>query len=102
MNTTSLHIKVEPGIKEQAQETADELGLSLSAVIKALLKQFIRTKHLSVGVNETPNSYLARSLKLSDEDIKAGRRVSFPQGRDALSYVDSLISHDRQNTKNAD
>jgi antitoxin component of RelBE/YafQ-DinJ toxin-antitoxin module len=38
MNTTSLHIKIEPAIKEQAQKTADELGLSLSAVTKALLK----------------------------------------------------------------
>src|SRR3954453_17554176 len=91
MNTTSLHIKIEPALKEQAQKTADELGLSLSAVMKVLLKQFIRTKHLSVGLNETPNEYLARSLKQSDEDIKAGRVLSFKNGHDALSYIDSLI-----------
>ncbi len=102
MNTTFLHIKIEPGIKKQAQETAEELGLSLSAVMKALLKQFIRTKHLSVGRSEIPNTYLARSLKQSNEDIKAGRVVSFTQKKEALSYIDSLIDHDKQNTGKAD
>jgi antitoxin component of RelBE/YafQ-DinJ toxin-antitoxin module len=33
MNTTSLHIQIEPVIKQQAQKTADELGLSLSSVV---------------------------------------------------------------------
>ncbi len=54
MNTTSLHIKIEPDIKREAQKTADELGLSLSAVTKALLKQFIRTKQLSVSTRDLP------------------------------------------------
>jgi addiction module RelB/DinJ family antitoxin len=102
MNTTSLHIKIEPSIKEQAQKTADELGLSLSAVMKALLKQFIRTKQLSVGVQERaeiPNAYLHKSLKQSEEDIKAGRTVSFKDTKEVLSYIDSLIENDRRNTK---
>jgi DNA-damage-inducible protein J len=90
MNTTYLHIKIEPVLKKQAQETADELGLSLSTVMKVLLKQFIRTKRLSIGIDEIPNTYLARSLQQSDEDIKAGRVVSFTQEKEALSYIDSL------------
>ena len=79
MNTTSLHIQIEPVIKQQAQKTASELGLSLSSVVKALLKQFIRTKRLSVGIQERPeipNEYLRKSLKQSEEDIKAGRVIS--------------------------
>lgn len=76
MNSTSLHIKVEPDLKEQAQNLADELGMSLSAVMKVLLKQFVRTKCLSVGILEVPNAYLRKSLKQSEEDIKAGRVIS--------------------------
>ena len=102
MNTTSLHIKIEPAIKKQAQEMADELGLSLSAVMKALLKQFIRTKHLSVGIGEMPNEYLTQSLKQSEMDIKEGKMKSFSDGKDALSYIDSLIKNDKQNTKRTD
>lgn len=96
MNTTSLHIKIEPAIKEQAQKTADELGLSLSAVIKAFLKQFIRTKHLSLGIDEVPNAYLRQSLEQSEEDIKAGKTISFKTGKDALAYLDALIKHDKR------
>ena len=101
MNTTSLHIKIEPKIKEQAQKTADELGLSLSAVMKALLKQFIRTKRLSIGITEKPeipNEYLRKSLKQSEEDIKAGRVISFKTPDDAIAYVSSLIENDKNRT----
>lgn len=95
MNTASLHIKIEPDIKEQAQKTADELGLSLSAVMKALLKQFVRTKQLSVGVREIPNEYLIRSLEQSEKDIKAGRVTSFKTGQEALAYLDQEIQNEK-------
>ena len=70
MNTTSLHIKIEPDIKQEAQKTAEDLGLSLSAVTKALLKQFVRTKRLSVGASdlpEIPNAYLRKILDSEEE-----------------------------------
>ncbi|MBI2337816.1 type II toxin-antitoxin system RelB/DinJ family antitoxin [Candidatus Daviesbacteria bacterium] len=95
MNTTSLHIKIESSVKEQAQKTANELGLSLSATVKALLKQFIRTKQLSVGIQEVPNQYLVNSLKRSDEDIKAGRVISFKSRRDVLAYLDREIENEK-------
>ena len=97
MNTPSLHIRIEPVIKQQAQKTADELGLSLSSVVKALLKQFIRTKRLSVGITEEiPNGYLRQSLKQSDEDIKAGRTLSFKSGKDALDYLAREIEDEKR------
>ena len=102
MNTTSLHIKIEPSIKEQAQKTASDLGLSLSAVMKLLLKQFIRTKRLSVStrdIPEVPNARTRRHLKQSEEDIKAGLGISFNSIAEARAYINSLIEHDRQNAK---
>jgi addiction module RelB/DinJ family antitoxin len=97
MNTTSLHIQIEPVIKQQAQKTASELGLSLSSVVKALLKQFIRTKRLSVGITEEiPNEYLRQSLKQLDEDIKAGRTLSFKSGKDALDYLAREIEDEKR------
>ena len=74
MNTTSLHIKIEPQLKADAQKAAERLGLSLSAVTKALLKQFARTRRLSVGeLPEIPNARTAAELRQAEEDIKAGR-----------------------------
>jgi addiction module RelB/DinJ family antitoxin len=96
MNTTSLHIKIEPKIKEEAQKAAEEIGLSLSAVTKALLKQFARTRRLSVGeLPEIPNARTAAELRQSMEDIKAGRGKSFKNMQEMLGYIDSLIEHDR-------
>lgn len=88
-------------MKKQAQKTANELGLSLSATIKVLLKQFIRTKQLSVGLTEKPTEQLIKSLKQSDKDIKAGRITSFKTGRDALTYLDREIK-DEQHKKQTD
>ncbi|MBI2442869.1 MAG: type II toxin-antitoxin system RelB/DinJ family antitoxin [Candidatus Levybacteria bacterium] len=96
MNTTSLHVKIDTTIKEQAQKTADEFGLSLSAVVKVLLKQFIRTKRLSVELEENPNAYLRQSLKESEKDIKAGRVISFKTGKDALDYLTAEIENEKR------
>jgi addiction module RelB/DinJ family antitoxin len=95
MNTTSLHIKIEPAVKERAQKIADELGLSLSSVVKVLLKQFIRTKQLSVGLREIPNASLRKELQQAEEDIKAGRVISFASGKEVLDYLDREIEHEK-------
>ena len=84
-------------MKQEAQKTASDLGLSLSSVVKALLKQFIRTKSLAVDVKERPeipNAYFRKVLKQSEEDIKEGRVISFKTPDDAIAYVSSLIDHD--------
>jgi antitoxin component of RelBE/YafQ-DinJ toxin-antitoxin module len=83
-------------MKEQAQKTAEELGLSLSGVVKVLLRQFIRTKRLSVELPEIPNEYLRASLKQSEEDIKAGRVLSFASGKDVLEYLDKEIADEKR------
>jgi addiction module RelB/DinJ family antitoxin len=96
MSTTSLHIQIEPAIKQQAQKTASELGLSLSSVVKALLKQFIRTRGLSVGLPEISNEYLRQSLKQSEKDIKAGRTISFKSAREAIDYLHNEIENEKR------
>jgi addiction module RelB/DinJ family antitoxin len=101
MNTTSLHTKIDTTIKKQAQDTAGELGLTLTAVVNALLTQFVRTKRLSVGVDnraEIPNDYLKKILEEAEEDSKAGG-ITFKNIKEARSYVNSLIEHDKRSTQ---
>ena len=45
MNTV-IHVKSKKEIKENAQELARSMGLSLSDVINASLRNFIRTREL--------------------------------------------------------
>ncbi len=99
MNTTSLHIQIEPSVKQQAQKTADELGLSLSSVVKSLLKQFIRNKSLSVGITEKPeipNARLIQNLKQSEEDIKAGRTQKFESWDQVFDHLSHEIEDDKR------
>ncbi len=41
-----INLNIDPETKDQAQTIADELGLSLSALIRVCLKEVIRTKRL--------------------------------------------------------
>ena len=102
MNTTSLHIKIEADIKRKAKKTASDLGLSLSAVTKALLKEFVRSKRLAVGGSERPeipNARLRKSLQQSEKDIKAGRAIKFKNVNEAIAYINALIADDKRKTK---
>lgn len=63
--------------KTKAQKIAQGLGMNLNADIR-----------------EEPNAYLINSLKQSEKDTKAGKAISFTDGKKAIDYVDSLIKHD--------
>ena len=51
MKTSVINVKTDKDIKKSAQRVAEELGLSLSTVINAYLRQFVRNKeiHLSAA-----------------------------------------------------
>ena len=71
-NAAVINIRTNANIKKQAQEIAKNLGLNLSALINAYLRQLIRTKTVSFSLEEEPSDYLVRSLEKSKKDIKNG------------------------------
>jgi addiction module RelB/DinJ family antitoxin len=96
MQTSSILIKIDPELKAKAQKNAKKMGLSLSMVINHYLKDFITSKSLTFDYeDEEPSQFLIDSIKKSEDDIKAGRVISFDNPQEALDYVDSLIKHDR-------
>lgn len=96
MNTAVINVKIEPKVKAQAQRIAESLGLSLSAVINGYLKQLIRTKTITYSLHsaEEPTPYLLDSLKNAEDDIKAGRVISFDKPAKAIKYLDTLIENE--------
>ena len=91
MSYSIVSTKVDPQTKKEAMETAAELGMPLSVIIKAFLKQFIRTKSVSFSayLEEEPSDYMIQELKKSEEDVKAGRvSPSFTNAKDALTWLD--------------
>jgi addiction module RelB/DinJ family antitoxin len=88
MQSAVINIKVEPKTKKEAQKIADQLGLSLSAVIHGYLKQFIRTQSVEFTLEEIPNKATQKALKEAEEDIKNGFvSATFNNTKDALSWL---------------
>ncbi|OGE26282.1 hypothetical protein A3C26_03775 [Candidatus Daviesbacteria bacterium RIFCSPHIGHO2_02_FULL_39_12] len=85
-----ISIKVDPLTKKEAKYTAEKLGLSLSAVLKGFLKQFIRTKTItfSVAEGEEPSEYLIKAMKQAKKDWKAGNvSPSFDNAKNAIAWL---------------
>lgn len=89
---TVIHIKADKEVKETAQQVAGELGVSLSTVMNAYLRQFIRSRelHLSSIPRMTPE--LERLLDDVEEDLGTGRNISpaFSNAKDVNDYLDAL------------
>lgn len=79
MNTkTVINVKTDKDVKKHAQKVAEELGLSLSAVINAHLRQFIRNKEIHLSVAPRMSAELEEYLGKVEEDIKKKRNFSGP------------------------
>ena len=101
MNTAVIITKTEPQVKVSTQRVAKDLGLSLSSLINAWLRQLIKTKTVIFSAaDEEPTQYLLDALRESGEDIKAGRVVSFDTADDTISYIDEIIEGEQNAKKN--
>ncbi|PIR40546.1 MAG: hypothetical protein COV32_02820 [Candidatus Yonathbacteria bacterium CG10_big_fil_rev_8_21_14_0_10_43_136] len=78
MKTAMINIKTDKAVKEEAQKLAAELGFSLSALVTASLKQFVRTREVVIEEVE--------------KDIKAKKNISpaFTNAREASAYLRKL------------
>jgi addiction module RelB/DinJ family antitoxin len=90
MSYAVITTKIDPQVKREAQETAEELGLTLSAVVKAMLKQFVRSKRLEVGVrSEIPNEYLQSVMRQARKNREAGKGSPiFDNIKDNLKWLE--------------
>lgn len=100
MNTT-IHVKIDTQTRNEAKRVAEEFGFTLTALVNALLKQITRTKQLYLSVGkEEPTEYFKQLMREADEDIKAGRLISFNNPQEELKYLDGLIENDKKLRKN--
>ena len=90
MNYSVVTAKVDPKTKKAAQETAERLGLPLSVVIKAFLKQFVRTQSITFSVaNEAPSKYLVQTIKQAVKDRREGKASpTFKTGKEAVKWLE--------------
>lgn len=73
---TVINVKVDRDTKHLARRVAADLGLSLSAVVNAYLKQFVRNKEANFSLALKMSSELEELLGPIEKDIAAGRNFS--------------------------
>ncbi len=90
--TTVIHIKADKEVKENAQKAAKDLGLTLTDVINAALRNFIRTREVIFSDIPQMTPELEKRLEKVEEDIKMGRNLSpkFKTAEEALKYLNDL------------
>ena len=91
MNTTGtgIYIRMNPDLKEKAQEVAGKLGFSLSTLIKAYVKQLIKTKRVDFNLEEKPSQYLIDSIRRAERDIQKGNvSPAFKTGKEAVEWLE--------------
>ncbi len=90
MNTAVITAKTDIYTKRDAQKLAQDLGLPLSSVVNALLKQFVRTKSLNLSLDEglQLSDWAEKNLKQSKNDLDNGDYYEFDNIDDAVSFLD--------------
>ncbi len=89
---TIVNVKTEINLKIAAQKVAEELGLSLSTVINAYLKQFVRDGELRVSIAPQMSRQLEKLLSHVEYDIQRGRNLygKVRLKKDIDAYFNSL------------
>lgn len=88
---TVIHIRADKEVKKNAAEAAKALGLSLSNVINAALRNFIRTREVIFSDIPQMTPELEKLLGKVEEDIKNNRNIVGPfySPREMDEYLDS-------------
>lgn len=88
---TTLLIKTKKTLKEDAQKVSVELGVSLSTIMNAFLKQLVRDKEITFSTREyrmTP--YLEKVIKASRAEYKSGKTAGpFSSVEDMMDSLNS-------------
>ena len=88
---TLINIKTDKDVKRKAQKIAEELGLSLSAVINATLKQLARNREVYFSVAPKITPQFENFLGIIEKDIKSKKNISksFSSTKKAVAYLRS-------------
>ena len=71
--TDTLHIRVEPSVKQKAEKTLNDLGLSITEAVNVLLNQVILNDGIPFEIRKPK---LNKETMQAIEDTKKGKNLS--------------------------
>ena len=91
MSKAVINFKVDSEVKEEAQKLARDLGMSLSAIVNAQLRELIRTRTLNVSAEPRMTPYLEKIIENVELDRELGKNITRTNSlEEALAHLDSL------------
>lgn len=97
MNTV-LNVKLDPQLKREAQEVAKAIGLPISTVVAASLRDFVRTRSITISDTLRLKPEVEAELLKISADAKKGINVSpaFDDIDEALAWLDAEVDEERK------
>lgn len=91
MTKAILNIKTDPQTKLQIQEFAAELGVPVSVIMNAQIKQMLRDRKIVLSTELEPTLYLEKIMKQVEADLVTGKNMTPTMNvKEAIAYLDSL------------
>jgi antitoxin component of RelBE/YafQ-DinJ toxin-antitoxin module len=91
MTKTILNIKTDPQTKLQIQEFAAELGVPVSVIMNAQIKQMLRDRKIVLSTELEPTPYLVKIMEQVEKDLIAGKNMTKAMNaKEAVAYLNSL------------
>ncbi len=66
---TVMNLKIEKSLKLEAQQIAEAFGIPLGTILNALLRQFVRTKEISLDMSYKPTPFLQAILREAEAEL---------------------------------
>ena len=88
LDKTILNVKLSKALKQDAQALADEIGVPLTTVVVANLKEFVRSRSLTISALPRLKSEVQKELGEAIKDYHAGKNIA-----GAFDSVEELTKH---------
>ena len=88
LDKTILNVKLSKALKKDAQALADEIGVPLTTVVVANLKEFVRSRSLTISALPRLKPEIQKELGEAIKDYHAGKNIV-----GAFDSVEELTKH---------
>jgi antitoxin component of RelBE/YafQ-DinJ toxin-antitoxin module len=86
-----LNIKTDPATRRQLQDFAAEVGIPVSVIMNAQIKQMLRDRRIVLSAELEPTPYLEQVMDQVEADLAAGKNMTPAMDtKEAIAHLDRL------------
>ncbi len=90
-NYAVINLKTDPKLKKLSAETAERLGISLSAVLNNELRRFTAEQSVVFDIPEVPNKETSTILASSKKEIELGNYHKFKSNDESIDFLSNEL-----------